>query len=287
MRRTEISITLAIALLSMTILSSETARAAGIESFTEPYRRIDVPAPEIGVIAEILVEEGDQVTRNQLLARLDDTVLKASLEVARAAKDSVGSLEAAEAEDRAKTEQLDSYKVLHDRGNASKREYERAVNEQLKSSARLQSVREELEVRRLEFERARAQIAQRRIQAPIGGHVVALEKEAGEFVSPNDAVVLRIVQLDSLKSVFSVPLKASRDVRSGQKVDLHVGYDNVRCQGVVEYVSPTADPQSGSVQVKVRIPNAEGKIQSGATCRWNLEGYDPTERISRTRVQQR
>ena len=99
--------------------------------------------------------------------------------------------------------------------------------------------------------------------------------------------MLRVVQLDSLKSVFSVPLKASRGVRTGQEVDLFVGYENVRCVGIVEYVSPAADPQSGSVQVKVRIPNAENKIQCGATCRWNLAGYDPTERISRTRVQQR
>ncbi len=86
--------------------------AAEIESFTEPYRRVAVPAPEIGTLSELLVVEGDAVEQDQLLARMDDTVLIASLEVARAAKDATGSLHAAEATVKARQKQLDSYTAL-------------------------------------------------------------------------------------------------------------------------------------------------------------------------------
>ena len=74
------------------------AVAREIDGFTEPYRDIDVAAPEMGQIDRLEVREGDRVKAGQVLARLDDEVWKASLEVARAAMESAGRVEAAEAE---------------------------------------------------------------------------------------------------------------------------------------------------------------------------------------------
>jgi len=62
----------------MALASCGIGRAEHLETFTEPYSRVAVPAPEIGTIAEILVKEGDEVLRSQVLARLDDDVLQAS-----------------------------------------------------------------------------------------------------------------------------------------------------------------------------------------------------------------
>ena len=255
--------------------------AAEIESFTEPYRRVAVPAPEIGTLSELLVVEGDAVEQDQLLARMDDTVLIASLEVARAAKDATGSLRAAEATVKARQKQLDSYTALRERGNATQREMDRAENDHIQSLAQLQSVREELEVRRLEFERTQAQLRHRKITSPINGFVVAIDKEAGEFVSPTDPIVMHVVQLDTLKSVFSVPLRAIKGLQVGQQVTVGVGTDKLKCQGVIEFVSPTADAQSGSVRVKIRIPNSNRKIQSGAVCVWDLQSVEPKTQLSR------
>jgi RND family efflux transporter MFP subunit len=257
------------------------ADAAEIESFTEPYRRVAVPAPEVGTLSELLAAEGDAVQQDQLLARMDDTVLIASLEVARAAKDAEGSLRAAEATVKARRKQLDSYAALRDRGNATQREMDRAENDHIQSLAQLQSVREELEVRRLEFEKIKAQLQHRKITSPINGFVVAIDKEAGEFVSPTDPIVMHVVQLDTLKSVFSVPLTASRGLKAGQQVTVDVGTSKLRCQGVIEFVSPTADAQSESVRVKIRIPNSDRKIQSGAVCVWDLKSAEPREQLSR------
>lgn len=260
------------------------ASAIEVESFTGPYREVKVPAPEIGVLQELLVQEGDLVKKGQLLARMDDSVLIASLDVAQAAKDAEGSLRAAEAAVDAKRKLFESYKSLRNRGNATQREMDRSENDYIQSRANLQSVREELEVRRLEYERTRAQLKHRQIVSPINGYVVAIEKEAGEFVSPTDATVMHVVQLDTLKSVFSVPLGASAKLIAGQRVHVRVGIDQIDCQGIIEFVSPKADPQSGSVHVKVRIPNRDEKIQSGAGCVWDLNVEEPREQLSRHRM---
>jgi RND family efflux transporter MFP subunit len=269
------------------------APAQDVEAFTEPYTQVAVPAPEIGVIAEILVREGDEVSRKQLLAKLDDTVLQASLQVAKAAKDSQGTRQSAETEVALREKNLESYRRLQDRGNATQRELDRAENEHQQSLARLQSVREDLEVKRLEYLRVKSQINQRMIPAPIDGHVVAIDKEVGEFVSPTDPIVLHIAHLRSLKSVFSVPLDAATQLKPGHAVKLKVGLDEKLCSGVIEFVSPIADAESSTVRVKVRIPNEHGKIRSGVVCRWDLNhkpsveglaGKDRRNRKSSTRV---
>ncbi|TWU36176.1 efflux RND transporter periplasmic adaptor subunit [Novipirellula artificiosorum] len=266
------------ALVTMASLAGPLMAQQQLEGFTEPYRRIAVPASEIGVISEIAVVEGDEVLQSQLLARLNDTVLVASLEVARASKDAMGTRRGAEAEVRVREKQLASYRELQENGNASRRELDRSETEYQQAIARLQAIDEELEVRRLEYERVKAQVQRRRIESPISGVVVEVAKEAGEFVSPTDPIVLQVVQLDQLKAIFSVPLSLIRYVREGAEVTLQTGRENRDTQGIVEFVSPVADAESGSVRVKIRIPNLQRSIQSGIAVRWFLDA--PTVRIS-------
>ncbi len=258
--------------------------AEELEAFTEPYKRVAIPAAEVGVIDRVLVSEGDSVSKKQMLARLDDRVLQATLLVAQAAKDALGNRQAAEADLKMRTQQLESYRQLRARGNATQRELERAEADHLQSQSRLQAVNEELEVRRLEYERVKAQINQRRIESPIEGVVVEIEKEEGEFVSPTDPVVMHIVQLKMLKAVFSAPMssvsaRGRKALRPGQTVKVVVGPQERVCEGVIEFVSPVADAQSATVRVKIRIPNEEGIVQSGAVCRWDMTSAAPVERL--------
>ncbi|TWU49214.1 efflux RND transporter periplasmic adaptor subunit [Rubripirellula reticaptiva] len=251
-----------------------TAIAVEIEAFSEPYLVVDVSSPEVGVINQTLVREGDEVSQMQWLSQLDDRVLQKSLELARTAKDATGSRMAAESEVKVRQNQLEGYRKLSKQGNASDRELQRSEADFHQATARLQSVEEELEVRRLEYERVRAQIRQRRIESPIDGVVVAIRKEVGEFVSPNDPVIMRVVQLKSLKAVFSVPFPVAKDLKAGQQVVLRYGANDEQCDATIEFVSPIADPESASVSVKVRIANDERLIPSGVVCRWDLNVAD-------------
>ena len=270
-------ITSAAALLAPISVGAEEFRG-----FTEPYRRVAIPAAEIGTLEELLVAEGDPVKQGQLLARMDDSVLIASLEVARAAKDAKGSLRSAEAALNARQKQFEGYQALRQRGNATQRESDRAENEYIQAQGHLQSVREELEVRRLEFERTKAQLRHRQIKSPISGFVVSIDKEAGEFVSPTDPVVMHIVQISDLKAVFAVPLEEAVPLKVGHQCNILVGTEKAVCKGVIEFVSPTADPQTATVEVKVRIPNGDGTIPAGASCDWDLNVQKPELQLSRT-----
>lgn len=253
------------ALVTVVLATLTTAsRASEIEGFTEPYRNINVAASEMGLLVTLDVREGDRVTAGQMLARLDQTVLNRTLEIARAAMDSSGRLEAAKADKRMHQESLEQLQQLRSRGHASQRELDRAQAQTDIAVARLKEAQEDLAVRALEYARARAQLQERCVVAPIDGIVTQVYKEPSEFVSPNDPNVVKIVQLDPLLIVFSVPIAEAKDLARAQTVQVRRGERSI--QGTVEFVSPMADAQSGTVHVRVRIPNPGESIPGGVSC---------------------
>lgn len=249
-------------------LVGQPVRAGGVEidGFTEPYYDIEVAAAEVGIIDEIAVKEGDQVVVGQLLAQLDTDVLEATLNIARTAMESRGRLDSAIEELALQTEIVDKLEQLLLKQHASFQEVERAAAQKRIADAQLRAVQEEQEVKMLEYERARLQLERRRLTAPINGIVTQIFRDPGEFVSPSSPVILRIVQLDPLLVVFLVPAEVSRGLKVDQPVSVRIERSPV-VEGNVEFVSPTADPQSGTARVRVRIPNPQAKLPSGAPCR--------------------
>ena len=237
--------------------------ASMIEGFTEPYADINMAASEMGILASVTVREGDIVKAGQLLANLDDAVLKASLEVAKAGMSAKGELQSARTQLELKTVELQKLTELFRREHASQRELDRVKGEIRIAESRFQSVQEDLAVRRLEYARIEAQLRQRHILSTIDGVVDEVRKDSGEFVSPSDPVVMRIVQLDPLRVVFSVPVARRQEIVVGKSVQMQVGGNSAPALATVEYVSPTVDAASGTFRVKVRLPNPQQKWHSG------------------------
>ena len=234
-----------------------------VEAFTEPYRDISVAASEMGTLSEVRVVEGAIVKQGDILAVMDDDILRASLEVARRSMNAEGLLKSAQADLDMKTQEQEKLKQLRERDHASQQEVDRIQTEIRIAEARLLSVKEDLEVKQLESRRIESQLKQRQVIAPMDGVISELSREAGEFVSPSDPTIARLVQLDPLLIVFSVPLSQRNEVEKDQVVELKLGADQVRAEGIIEYVSPTSDTSNSSVRVKVRLPNSARQHQSG------------------------
>lgn len=252
---------------AMTGVDAESPVAAesnnGIEGFTEPYADIEVAASEMGTLASVGISEGDSVKANQLIAQLDDEVLRASLKVADAGMKAVGELETAKTQFDLRSTELKKLTQLFDRQHASQQELDRIAGEVRVAQSRIQTVTEDQLVRRLEFARIQAQIRQREIRSPIDGVIVDVRKDRGEFVSPSDPVVARIVQLDPLLVMFDVPTAHRQNLSKNQSVAMSLGAAGSRAVGQIEFVSPIADASSGTFRVKVRLPNANRRWLGG------------------------
>lgn len=240
--------------------------ADDIQSFTEPYRTINLAAAESGIVIGLNVEEGDPVEKDQALADLNQEVLKAGVEIARAHRDAVSGLKSAESELKLRSERLTKLQALRLNENASEEEVNRALLEFEVAEARVLQVREQLEIKRLEYERMRLQLALRTVRSPIDGIVTQLYRDIGEYVSPADPVVLTIVQLNPLRATFSVPVASVKSIRKGQSIPVKIDGVTKPVNAQVELVSPVISADSQTVRVKVEIPNPGHRIRSGAKC---------------------
>ena len=235
---------------------------SAIHGFTEPYRDIAMSAAEMGTLAEINVSEGDEVKAGQLIGRLDSTVLEASLKVADAGRKATGELEAAKAQLEIREQEHRRISRLFEQQFASQREMDRVQSDLKVARTRLQTATEDLQIRALEYERIRAQLKQREVRSTIDGIVMNVNRDVGEFVSPSDPVVARVVTLDPILVVFSVPAERRDEVTRGETVNISIS-GNGSTVGEVEFVSPSADPSSRRFRVKVKVANPEAKWHGG------------------------
>lgn len=257
-----------LSIASIVILSWSTATvdADEVSAFVEPYRDIEVSSPEMGTLAFVKVNEGDYVAQGQVLAGLDEEVLLAGLRMAQKAMSARGRLQAAQAELRQREQQLQKLEELLERKHASRDEVAKARLQVELAQAQVQTARDEIAVKTAEYQRIEAQLESKRIKSPIDGIVVRVLRDEGEFVSANDPVVANVVQLDPLLVVFSVPAMEAKKLKVNQELPLFIGESRQPATGAVEFVSPTADAQTGTTRVKIRIPNSDGEFQSGDGC---------------------
>jgi RND family efflux transporter MFP subunit len=228
-------------LLAAALLLASTARAddPAILGYTEPCRIINVSAGETGVIAEMLVKEGDAVKNGQVLARLDTAVLSAELEIAKA---------------EAKLATTRNQRVL-DLAQST-----RVTPEELEK-ARTELTIKEAQVRRIE-----AMIEVRTMRSPVDGVVTEIKRDPSESVSAASPHVLTVVQIDRLTVNLFLPPARVEKMKNGDHAELLLLDPERRVPATVEFVSPIIDAASGTVRVKFAIENRGGEIRSGGRC---------------------
>jgi RND family efflux transporter MFP subunit len=243
------------------------AWALDLEGYTEPYRSIHVAADETGTIDEVLVREGQIVEAGQPLVRLNCDVHEALLAIAEQNMQSEGRLDAAAADLKMRRERLAKFRSLRKEGHARQEEVDRASSEFDVAEANVRAAQEDLVTRRLEYEKIKAQIARRTVRAPIAGVVTTLHKDQGEFVAPNSPDVLTLVQIDTLLANFTLMGSQSAHLKVDQKVKVRFLEGGAQTTGIVELISPVTDAESGTVLVKLRIANPDGRFRSGERCK--------------------
>lgn len=249
--------------------------AAEIEGFTEPFRDLDVASTDVGIVALINVKEGDRVQKDQILGTLDQTLLNATLEIADRSRNAKGRVNSAQADVRLRSERGEKLKLLLDRKLATQEEFDRSLVEKEVSEAQLLAVQEELLVRGLEYDRIQVQLEQRNVRSPIDGVVIKVHRDVGEFVSVNDPVIATVVQLDPLIATYSVPSLLSKEIKPNVEVHMLVGDGRLPAKGVVDYIAPVIDAQSGTILIKVRVPNPKNVYRSGEKCLLIVNGALP------------
>ena len=202
-----------------------------------------------GVVKELFVEEGDDVSLGAPLAQLDTRRLE--LEVARTRKN-LESLERAYL--RAKQ--------LHEGKMISSDAYDQAL---------------------FSFERERAslnlqlyELEEATIKAPIEGFITTRYIKLGNTLRSGDQA-FEIKRAAIVEATINVPEKEMLKLRAGQLAIASVdAVDGSEFKGIVDRVSPEVDPSTGTFRVTVSLENQSNRLKPGMFARIRIR-YDTKE----------
>jgi HlyD family secretion protein len=207
-------------------------------------------------IVAVEVEEGDRVTRGQLMARLDDSVLKAELAQADAAiAQADAGLLKAEAMAATAGSDVNRAKALIKNGFISGQAAEQRQTTLTAAAADVNVARQNLEAAKaIRVERA-AQLAQTEIRAPTDGIVSKRTATLGNVVAVGQQL-FRIIRDGRVELRAEIPELDLLRLSAGQPVSITVGdADQRRFTGKIRLVGATVDPQTRIGIVYVALPD--------------------------------
>jgi RND family efflux transporter MFP subunit len=222
-----------------------------------------------GKLADVLVEEGDRVARDQVLARLDDIDERTRLHLAQAQLGAVqAQLGRLEAEAGQAARDLKRQQELNARGLTPLQALEDARTRVVSLDAQLQAQRKQVEVAAAELRVAEVNLDNTIIHAPFAGVVVDVSAQPGEIVSPISAGggftrtgICTIVDMDSLEIEVDVNEAYINRVRPGQPVTAVLdAYPDWQIPAQVIAIIPTADRSKATVKVRIALGQKDARI---------------------------
>lgn len=240
------------------------------EGFTEPRYAIMVAATEIGRLNTVTVDVGDKVKQGQVIGQLEDALQASSVRIAKLQTEMVGELNATEAEAEMHKERTDKLRRLLKDGMARPDEVVRAETDMRIAVGRLAAAREQLELRKLELERHKVQLERRKVRVPMDGVISQVFRQPGEYITPSDPSIVRLLVIDKLFAVFSIPVEDTVEIEVGSPVQVILRSTASTIDAKITSIAPDIDGESGTVQVRVELDNRNGRWLAGDRCTLRL-----------------
>lgn len=223
------------------------ALAETFECIIEPHVEVEISSAVPGIVESVEVERGDEVKRGQVLLRLVSGVELAAHDLAKA------------------------------RAEFARRKNERnadLVEERLISSNEKDQIETEALLAQLELRESKERLARRTIRSPIDGVVAEVDVSPGEYVS--DEEIIELAQLHPLNVEVVVPVSAhgliSRGMQATVRPEFPFEGDRIATVIIVDRV---VDAASGTLGVRLELPNPDRALPGGLKCAVEFAGAAP------------
>lgn len=232
-------------------------------------REATVSSKVTGKVTEVLIEEGMKVTNGQVVARLDDSNVKTSLDVAVA---QLASAKAALAETEA---QLTNAVLDYQRTAELAKRHIASQSDLDLAEANANALQAHLAQQKLDIVVAERQVASWQqqlddmiIRAPFDGVITTKDAQPGEMISPVSAGggftrtgIGTIVDMSSLEIEIDVNESYINRVEPGQPVIATLdAYPDWKIPCKVIAIIPTADRDKSTVKVRVGFDKLDPRI---------------------------
>jgi RND family efflux transporter MFP subunit len=216
------------------------AANGGMECLLEPSMVVSVGSPVDGVLDQVAVNRGDPVRKGQVVARLQSGVETATVTLSRARVDF---------------------------GRRKMERSETLAQKQLISTQEKDELVTEVHLREEELKRDEETLKLRTIISPIDGVVLERRLVPGEFIRSDKSVVLKLAQIDPLHVEVVVPARFFKTLRVGMPARVNLApFLAGSYQAEVIVVDRVIDAASGTLGVRLQLPNPDNRIPAGIQC---------------------
>ena len=200
----------------------------------------------MGVVRRVLVNEGQVVSRGQLIAEMDDTQAR-------------NLLSGAEAQMNQANDALERYKMLHDNGSLPEVQW-------VEIQSKVAQAKSQLEV-------AKKNLADCRLTAPVSGIIGKKLVGAGETAMPSQAVVT-ILDISNVKVKVAIPEAEISGINASTPSTINVEAAQASVSGGRIEKGVQADALTHTYDVRISVPNGDRKLLPGmvASVRFIAEG---------------
>jgi RND family efflux transporter MFP subunit len=201
----------------------------------EAENDITVSAQEGGVLQRFFVEKGHRVGRGGAIAKIDDQILRAQVEEAKASAE------------------LDRERFL--------RQKQLWEEERIGSEITFLQTRYQAEQSAARLELLEARLARTTIRSPVAGIVDDRYVDAGEIVSPGTRVA-RVVDTGRLKITGGIPERFGPFISVGGEAtitfDVLAGRE---FEGTISFVGASVDSRSRTFPIEILMDNPDGAVK--------------------------
>ncbi len=216
--------------VSVAPLSAETFRHyVELQGSVDAKNNVLVTPKSGGAITAMYVREGDYVNTGTVIGKIDDSILRESLEEIKTQMTLANTL-------------FDKQKNLWDQKIGTEIQFLQAKNNKEGLERKLATLN--------------SQLAQSRIVSPMSGVVDQVNVKVGEMASPGVGVV-RIVNLSNLKVMAKVSDTYAASVKKGDEVIVKFPDLKKEYKAKISFVSTTVDPLSRTFTIEANLPSAK------------------------------
>jgi len=222
-----------------------------------PLRRAKISALTDGKLEKMDWDIGSQMKEGDVLFRIASADYQISYEQAQA---NLARIQA----DATLAEQIKNRTVsLYEKGAVSGEENDQAIAAAKQAQAAVRQAEAALR-------QARKTLGDCAVYAPFDGVVTAKFVQKGEFVKRGDPIV-EFIDLKTLTAELKLPEKYAGGITTDASVALNCGDFSGNVAGTVIAVNPKVETDNRTFAVKVKIDNADMKLQMGLYCSANFK----------------
>lgn len=220
---------------AIVVSSKDFSNAISLSGSIEANENVEIRSEVSGIVEKISFSEGTQVSKGQVLLKVNDIELRAQLSQA-ITKQKLAS----ENERRAK--------LLLQKEAISQEEYDIASAEYRSLKAQTQLIQ--------------AQIAKTTIRAPFSGKIGLRNISPGTYVTPT-TVITKLVSSSQVKISFSIPEKYASEIENNASILFTIPNNPQKFSAKIYAIEPEIETATRTLKIRALADNSNGKLIPG------------------------